>query len=145
MQDVIWKASAAEHPARRVALASITAAAGGDREGWLGLFAPGAVVEDPVGPSFLDREGRGHRGIEAISRFWDNVIATAEGIQFTIADSFANGSCCANVGTITMTLDGGAKMIVDCVMIYTIDDSGLITSLRAHWEPERALATLGGS
>ena len=27
--------------------------------------------------------------------------------------------------------------------IYTVNDDGLITSIRAHWEPDRAMATLG--
>jgi hypothetical protein len=38
--------------------------------------------------------------------------------------------------------DAGHSMTVDCVVIYTVDDDGLITSIRAHWEPDRALATL---
>ena len=33
-------------------------------------------------------------------------------------------------------------MTIDCVLIYTVDDEGRITSLRAHWEPDRAMATL---
>ena len=57
----------------------------------------------------------------------------------------ANGPCCANIATITMWLGGdGATMTVDCVMIYTVDDLGRITSLRGHWEPGRAMATLTG-
>jgi hypothetical protein len=39
---------------------------------------------------------------------------------------------------------GGTTMTVDCVMIYTVDDLGRITSLRGHWEPGRAMATLTG-
>jgi hypothetical protein len=38
--------------------------------------------------------------------------------------------------------DSGATMTVDCAVIYTVDEDGLITSIRAHWEPERAMATL---
>jgi hypothetical protein len=33
-------------------------------------------------------------------------------------------------------------MTVDCITIYTINDEGQITSIRAHWEPDRALATI---
>jgi hypothetical protein len=33
-------------------------------------------------------------------------------------------------------------MTVDCVVIYTVDEDGLITSIRALWEPDRALATI---
>ena len=40
--------------------------------------------------------------------------------------------------------DSGATITVDCVVIYTVDDSGRITSIRGHWEPDRAMATLTG-
>ena len=38
--------------------------------------------------------------------------------------------------------DSGATITVDCVVIYTVGEDGRITSIRAHWEPERAMATL---
>jgi steroid Delta-isomerase len=31
---------------------------------------------------------------------------------------------------------------IDAVFVYRVDERGLITSLRVHWEPERAMATL---
>ncbi|WP_449066084.1 nuclear transport factor 2 family protein [Planomonospora algeriensis] len=139
---VIWEAPYGDHPARRAARSSMTAVAAGRREDWLGLFAPHALVEDPVGPSMLDPDGKGHRGRDGIGSFWDGHVASVRAFRFRVADSFANGPCCANVVSITMTLDGGAVMTVDCVIVYTVDASGLITSLRAHWEPDRALATL---
>ncbi len=33
-------------------------------------------------------------------------------------------------------------MTIDCVLIYRVDENGKITSLRAHWEPDRAMATV---
>ena len=36
----------------------MAAVAGGRKDEWLALFAPDAVVEDPVGPSMLDPEGK---------------------------------------------------------------------------------------
>jgi hypothetical protein len=69
----------------------MAAVAAGRKDDWLALFAPDAIVQDPVGP-------------------W--------------------------LG------DSGATITVDCVVIYTVDEDGLITSIRAHWEPERAMATL---
>ena len=50
------------HPARDVSLRSMTAVENGDREGWLSLFAPDGVVQDPIGVSALDPTGLGHRG-----------------------------------------------------------------------------------
>jgi steroid Delta-isomerase len=101
------------------------------------------VVQDPVGPSRLDPEGRGHHGHEGIGRFWDRNFGFVSRFHFRITDSFANGPCCANIASITMWLgDGGATITVDCVVIYTVDDDGRITSIRAHWEPDRAMGTL---
>jgi hypothetical protein len=101
------------------------------------------VVEDPVGPSRLDPGGHGHRGHDGIGRFWDRNFGSVSRFHFRITDSFANGPCCANIASITMWLgDSGATITVDCVVIYTVGEDGRITSIRAHWEPERAMATL---
>jgi steroid Delta-isomerase len=142
MDAITWNAPDSDHPARRAARASMTAVAEGRKADWLDLFTPDALIEDPVGPSFLDPSGKGHRGREGTEAFWDNFISTIEGFRFAIADSFANGPCCANVATITTTTGGGSTMTIDCVLIYTVDEAGKITSLRAHWEPDRAMATL---
>jgi steroid delta-isomerase len=139
---ITWDAPDWDHPARRAAQLSNATVARGVKEDWLALFAPDAVIEDPVGPSFLDPEGRGHRGPEGISAFWDAHVGAIKGFHFHVTDSFANGPCCANVTRITTTLADGSTMDIDCVLIYTVDDAGRIISLRAHWEPERALATI---
>ena len=139
---VSWEALDDDHPARRAAQRSMAAVAAGRKDDWLGLFAPDAVVEDPVGPSVLDPEGKGHHGHEEIERFWDEHFSAVSRFQFQVKDSFANGPCCANVVTISMTLGGAATMTVECVVVYTVSATGLITSLRGYWEPDRAIATL---
>ncbi len=139
---VSWEAPASDHPARWAAQRSMAAVAAGRKADWLSLFTPDALVEDPVGPSMLDPEGQGHRGPDGIGRFWDERVSSVSRYHFQVTDSFANGPCCANVLTLTMTLGGSTTMTVDCVIIYTVDDTGLITSIRAHWEPDRAMATL---
>ncbi len=139
---IAWNAPDGEHPARRASQRSMTAVANGAKDEWLALFAADALVEDPVGPSFLDPTGNGRRGRDEIAAFWDGTVATMSAFQFTIADSFANGSTCANVATIVSTLPDGSTMTVDAVLVYTVDDAERITSLRAYWEPDRAMATL---
>ena len=126
----------APHPARDAAGASMTAVEAGDREGWLGLFAPDALVQDPIGPSMFDPDGDGHRGAEAIAAFYDTVIASGR-VQFAIRESYAGGHECANVGTITTTLGDGSRAIVEGVYTYRIDDEGRILALRAYWEPDQ--------
>ncbi len=130
------------HPARRAAIASITAIEAGDREGWLALFAADAVVADPVGPSPFDPEGNGHHGTGAIAAFYDTVIAEPQ-IRFAIRESYAAGSSCANVGSITSTFADGSAAVVDGVYVYEVTETGLITSLRAYWELDNLRMTAG--
>ncbi|HET7531858.1 MAG TPA: nuclear transport factor 2 family protein [Nocardioidaceae bacterium] len=138
---VTWTAPDGDHPARRASQRSAATVARGSKEDWLALFAPDAVVEDPVGPSVFDPDGKGHRGHEGIGRFWDQAIAGVQAFHFTITDSFANGDSCANVGTISTTLEDGTRIDTEGVFVYRTDEAGLITSIRAHWEFDRAMAT----
>ncbi len=107
----------------------------GDRQAWLDLFADDAVVEDPIGPSAFDPEGKGHRGLDAIAAFYDNVIAANESINFTIHQSFLCGDEVANVGVIRISLAGGSAVEVDGIYIYRRSPDDKIASLRAFWEP----------
>ena len=141
-EGVFWEATGESHPARDAALASISAVARGDKDGWLELFAPDAVVEDPVGPSAFDPAGRGHQGREGISAFWDLAIAQAQRIEFHIDDSFACGAEVANTGRIVTSLPDGSAMTAEGVFSYRVDDDGKILAIRAFWEFERAMATL---
>ena len=106
-----------------------------DRDGWLGLFALDAVVQDPVGESMFDPTGAGHRGIEAITAFYDNVISTSEKVRFEIRQSAEGGDECAFAGTIHITLPGGQEGSVDLVNIYKVTPEGSkLASLRSFWE-----------
>jgi steroid Delta-isomerase len=114
----------------------------GAKEEWLALFAEDGVVEDPVGASMFDPTGAGHRGRAAIGAFWDQAIAGVERFRFDVRDSFAAGDEVANVGTITAFLPGGSRVDTEGVFVYRVDAEGLIVSMRAFWETERAMATL---
>lgn len=127
------------HPARTAAMRSIEAVQAGDRDTWLSLWHPEAVLEDPVGESPMDPEGKGHHGIEAITAFWDNFIAPVT-IRFHIRQSFACGSECANVGTITTRMDDGSVGRCELVMVYRVDEAGKVLSLRAFWEVDEMMA-----
>lgn len=100
---------------------------------WLDLFADDAVVQDPVGVSPLDPTGLGHRGKEAISNFWDLVIEPGN-IDFQIRSSHPAGDECANVVDLVNTMPGGVEIKTKMVVVYTANDAGKITSLKAYWE-----------
>ncbi len=123
------------HPARDMAVRSVTAVENGDREGWLALFAEDAVVEDPIGVSSFDPEGKGHRGIDAIAAFYDNVISKAP-VHFVVRESHAAGNECANVYTITTHLGGAGRAVIDGVFTYLIDDNGKLAAMRGFWEAD---------
>jgi ketosteroid isomerase-like protein len=121
--------------ARELGIRSRAAVAAKDRDGWLDLFAPDAVVQDPIGPSPFDPEGKGHHGREAIAAFYDNVIAGSEAVSFEINQSYLCGDEVADVGIIRTTLAGGKhQAVVHVVMTYRSNGDGKLASLRAFWE-----------
>jgi ketosteroid isomerase-like protein len=107
-----------------------------DRQGWLDLFEDDAIVEDPIGPSMLDPEGEGQRGKEAITAFYDNVIAVSEGIKFQIRQTYDCGVEVANVGEIHITM-GGKVGICQVVSTYRASPNGKLAALRAYWEQDK--------
>ncbi len=130
-----------EHPARAAGKRSMSAATRHAKEEWLALFTDDAVVEDPVGPGPFDSEGKGQRGKEAISAFWDKAI-DPNGFDFDIRDSFACGNEVANVGTINLTFPNGGTARCDGVFVYRVNEEGKIVSLRAFWEVDRMMKTV---
>lgn len=129
-----------DHPAVLAGRASQAAASGHRKEEWLDLFAENGVVEDPVGPSGFDPEGRGHHGREEIAAFYDKTIGIADSLEFLFDDGFACGDEVAFTGLIRTVL-GGHVIDAEGVFTYKVDDAGKIVALRAFWEVDRAMAT----
>lgn len=111
-----------------------------DKQAWLEVFADDAIVQDPIGPSAFDPEGKGHRGKAAISAFWDKAIAPTDRIEFHFVDTFQCGDEEANVGSIVITM-GGHQITAEGVFTYKADSEGRLVALRAYWEMDRAAAT----
>ena len=103
-----------------------------DKKNWLSLFADDAIVQDPIGVSPLDPEGEGHKGIEAIEKFYDTVIANGN-IEFNILESIPCANECANYAQI-VNIVGDVKIETKMIVIYCINSSNKIQSLRAFWD-----------
>lgn len=130
------------YTARDLARRSQAAVKAKDRAGWLSLFAPDAVVADPVGPSPLDPTGTGHRGLDAIAAFYDTVIAPNEQITFEIEDSYLCGDEVADVGVIRTVLPGARlAAVVRGVYTYRSNGAGQLAALRAFWEFDKTELT----
>lgn len=137
-----WQATSRDHPAQEMAQRSMDAVGRGAKAEWLELYADDAVIEDPVGPSMFDPEGRGHHGRTGLDAFWDLTIAPVSRFRFVVHDSFANGSSCANVATFTTTLADGSEADTEIVTVYQLAADGKVASMRAYWEFERTVASV---
>jgi steroid delta-isomerase len=129
-----------EHPAHAAGRRSREAVQARDKDAWLAVFAEDAIIEDPIGPSAFDPEGKGHRGLDAISAFWDKAIAHTENIEFDFRETYQCGNEEANVGRIVITM-GEYQITAEGVFTYRVNDDGRLVALRAYWEMDRAAAT----
>lgn len=129
----------ADSPVHLAGQRSRAAATARDKAAWLDVFADDAIVEDPIGPSHFDPEGKGHRGKAAIAEFFDMAIAPSE-LEFHFHDTFVCGNEEANVGHILITASG-FRVKAEGVFTYRVNDAGKITALRAYWEMDRAAAS----
>jgi len=127
---------AAEHLARAASKRSMSAVERKAKDEWLALFTEDAIIEDPVGVSILDPEGKGHVGKAEIEAFWDRHIGPNT-VKFNILHSYAAGDEVANVGTITTTLENGTTVTVEGAFIYKVNKAGKLVSLRAFWEVDK--------
>ena len=137
---IIWNAPNDPHPAREASQRSYSAVAKGDLAEWLTVYAEDAVLEDPVGPSMFDEQGKSY--LDALAGI-AVAIAPIETFEFLITDSFANpgSNTCANIGSIKTSFTDGSHTTTDLIMVYVVNDDGRVTSMKAFWEPERTMAS----
>ncbi|GAA4802467.1 nuclear transport factor 2 family protein [Tomitella cavernea] len=103
----------------------ITAVTTGTVDEIVGLFAPGATVEDPVGSGVRDTE-------ESIREFYSVVAGMKQtGEIYTIRIA---GSSAAFHFRIT-TEAGDQTVQITPIDVMTFDDDAKITSMRAYWGP----------
>jgi steroid delta-isomerase len=114
-----------------LARASLEAVRRGDRDEWLDLFDDESIVEDPVGPSPLDPEGRGHHGRAAIARFHDVAIAGLRSFDFHIEESCLCGEEAAVVVTFRITTADGTGGRLRAINVYKRSPAGKLAALRS--------------
>ncbi len=99
----------------------------GDKEGYVGLFADDASLEDPVGQGV-------HTGREAISAFWDQTRQMTAEIELRITGPVRVAGHEAAFPGEARPLLGEDRMMVPIVDTLSFDDDGKITALRAFWD-----------
>ena len=100
----------------------------GDKDGYVGAFAPDATVEDPVGSGV-------RRGSVEIAEFWDLTRSLSPSITLVPVGTprIAGGEGAFAMQAVADL--GDAKMVVDIIDVMSFDDEGRITSMRAFWDP----------
>lgn len=114
-----------------------------DKAGWLGMFAEDGIIEDPIGASPLNPDGRGHSTPAQREAFWDTNIANSE-IKIDIKESYTAARECANVVTLDITINAAGKrynQVVNGIFTYQVNDDGKLQALRGYWEFEEGAAT----
>jgi ketosteroid isomerase-like protein len=88
-----------------------------DREGWLSLFHPDVVIEDPIGQPPM-------RGMAGAATVYDR----ARG--FTVAPVLIQAHSSEAAVVVTNVGLRGEFTIITTIEIWAVDDDGLVTGLR---------------
>lgn len=112
----------------------MTAVTQKDRTAWLQCFTEDAVLRDPVGGSPLDPEGQGITGHDGLKRFWDTIVAPAQGVQFDVREEYISGSSVARVATVTIDMGPNQTLEYGGVFIYDLAADGRIEELRGYFQ-----------
>ncbi|GAB10573.1 hypothetical protein GOARA_061_00120 [Gordonia araii NBRC 100433] len=116
---------------------SPAAVAAHDKDRWLSLFAPTAIVNDPVGSA-------PHRGVEQLSRFYDTFIAPND-IRFHVNHDIVCGLDVLRDLTIEIAMSDRVTLFVPAHLRYAMTENARIDGLYAHWELPAMVAQLLGN
>ena len=101
----------------------------GDADGIVALFAPDAVVRDPV----TAPEYRGHEAIRAF--YQSGFDAMGGGIEMKLDGNVRIAGSHAAAAYVARTINHTEKFRTETLDVMTFDDKGLITSMTAYWGP----------
>ncbi len=105
--------------------AYVTAYSTDDRDGFLALWSEDAWIVDPVGtPVNAGPDGR--------AGFWDTVHSMSPEIRLVAKDVVV----CGGEAAVSLEIRA-AGTVIDAIDIFTVDDSGRLTSMKAYWDMDR--------
>ncbi|ANI79631.1 MULTISPECIES: steroid Delta-isomerase [Sphingobium] len=100
----------------------------GDRDGVLTLFAPDAIIEDPLGSP--PKSG------EEIAAWFSDTVAFKTRIQPVAPIRGSHANAAALVFDVTFQPPEGPRLLIRSLDVCTFDAQGRITSLKAYWGPD---------
>ncbi|MBK6510796.1 MAG: nuclear transport factor 2 family protein [Haliea sp.] len=114
-----------------------------DKARWLAMWAEDGIIEDPIGPTILDPDGKGHSTPAAREAFYDRNIANSD-IEYIIHQTYTAHLECANIVTLNVVMKVNGKTYsqqVNGVFTYSCNEEGKLTALRGFWEFDEGMAT----
>jgi steroid delta-isomerase len=100
----------------------------GDRDGVVALFAPDAVIEDPLGSPPKS-------GAE-IADWFSDTVAFKTHIEPVAPIRGSHANAAALVFEVTFQPPEGPRLLIRSLDVCTFNADGLITSLTAYWGPD---------
>ena len=100
----------------------------GDVDAVVALFAPDAVVADPV-------HEPAHVGREAIHTFFSGTRDMVDSMVLEVTGPIRAVDRYAAVPLRAVSHIGGSRVAVDSVDVFTFEDNGLIGDMKAYWDP----------
>lgn len=111
-----------------------------DERGWLALYAPDAIVEDPVGTPACQRGVRTRAGgRDDLERFYTAFIAPSRLRVESLGDVVVGDTVVRDV-VLHVVLPGGGGASVPAILQYELVSSGdalLVRRMRAYWDAGR--------
>lgn len=99
-----------------------------DPGGVVALFAPDAVIEDPVGSP--PKTG------EEIAEWFARTVVVGAHLRPVVPIRGSHANAAALVFEVTFHPPEGPALLIRSLDVCTFDAAGLITSLKAYWGPE---------
>jgi steroid Delta-isomerase len=123
-----------QSPALTASQASWRAVQANDKEAWLALMTDDVVIEDPIGPSYTNPDGKGVVGKDGVSEWWKKTVGMAT-ITITCEETFPSSSPdeIAHILQLRFTFDNGSSAGVRGIFTYKVNSEGLLTNLRGFW------------
>jgi len=97
-----------------------------DVDGIVALFAADATVRDPA-------DAEPFVGVDAIRGFFSSTHETMDSLTLTLDGPVR---CCGEFAAFSMTaraVMGDLVTEIDIIDVFTFDDAGLVTEMRAYW------------
>ena len=106
-----------------------------DAEAFVAVFAPDAVSHDPVGAPPVS-------GYDGLRKFFKGIESTFSQLIMTETAVYINKNEAAVHWQAEGTGQNGKTTVFSGIDVFTCNDEGKISSLRAYWDPRAMMAQL---